>query len=145
MGSYAMKPTSMTVELANGELATVYVYSHKGYNDRAEGQAKSWFRRYGDRVHPWAVMAYRNDGITYIDLDDAAKKIGKRWLVNDDWFADLNTDETSLPVHLPKQRNKLVMTRTVEEPVDANNGCYIEQHLVDGHWVEHRRMTYWCA
>lgn len=144
MGSYIYKPTLADVELANGELATIYVYSHKaGWDtDKVEAACDHWFAKNADLVSKWAVTGFKGkDGKIEVDVDYPAKKIGARAMVNDDWFADADRFDTSLPVYAA---GKVALVRTVKEPdpADPKSGYYLDQRLIRNVWTTVKRRPY---
>jgi hypothetical protein len=93
MGVYVYKTTAKTVQLENGDLATVAVYAYKpsfnfdstAVDDRAAAQAH--------KRHEWVVLGHVNyDGKVEVEMGSTAVKIGRRGTFSD-YFFDKRADE----------------------------------------------------
>lgn len=146
MGIYCMKITKHTVNLANGEVASVAIYAYKptsGFSGPSNGQMHT---RSGagacDRAaeagkrEPWVVLGCFNDatGRIEVDVDGMAKRMGVRGSFYDGDFDAAAVDQAYIePVGssvIDFQRSRQTRSGgfglTMVETFDRKSGDWVE-------------------
>ena len=143
MGIYVYKTTAKTVELANGEKASVAIYAYKpiwgvSSNQHVLSGAAACDRN-ADKRQDWVVLGHKDDaGKITVNRDSVAKRIGKHGSFNDGWF-DLAETDTSLPV---AAHAGVILEDTKEVMTDDKTGFIVTSHLIKDQWVEISRQSF---
>lgn len=152
MGDYVYKVTSNTVELSNGETASVAVYAYKptyytgsGYASNDQMHVRSGAGkcdRYADTRSEWVVLGHLNKdtGKIEVAIEAMAKRVGKRGSFSDGWF-DMRDVETSAVAATLDRKVQLVRHEQVMlNDVDGVTINYAYDRKRG--WVETGRSTF---
>lgn len=152
MGDYVFKVTSKTVELSNGETASVAVYAYKpthSLDSYGPSNEQMHFRSGASKcdkmVHTrseWVVLGSHNKrtGKIEVAIETQAKKIGKHGSFSDGWF-DMREVETSAVAATTDRMVQL--TKTDDVRINATLGETVT-YVLDRRngWVERDRRPY---
>jgi hypothetical protein len=152
MGDYVYKVTSNTVELSNGETASVAVYAYKptyytgrGYASNDQMHVRSGAEkcdRYASTRSEWVVLGYKNKttGKIEVAIEAKAKKIGKRGSLSDGWFDAVKAETSAVAATTDRM---VQLTRTEEVMINQTLGETIT-YVFDRRkgWVERSRQPF---